>query len=79
MAFTAPGKCWLRCRRDNRKVSHDHQDVAIIMEPRLQQGHAVNLHAMSCEGNSDSNRRALAAHARPDGTAPVCPQSVIVR
>jgi hypothetical protein len=58
MAFATPGESPLWYRQDDRKVSHGHEDVAVIMEPTLQPGHVVNLHAMPCGGNSERNWRA---------------------
>ena len=60
MPFAAPGESPLRCRQDDRKVSHAHQDVAIIKKPTPQPGHAINLRAKQCGGNSEPNGRALA-------------------
>jgi len=50
----------LRCRQDKRNASHGHKDVAVITEPTLQHGHAVNLRAIRCGGNTESNERAPA-------------------
>jgi len=58
MAFTTPGESELRCRRDNREISHTHENVAVIKEPAPQPGHAVNQRAMLCGGNSEANGRA---------------------
>jgi hypothetical protein len=59
MAFTTPGESPLRYRQDNRKVSREHEDVAVIMEGTPQPGHTINLRAMPCARNSEPNRRAL--------------------
>jgi hypothetical protein len=52
MAFATPGESPLRYPQDNRKVSHDHEKVAVTEGPTAQPGHAVNPHAMPCGGNS---------------------------
>jgi hypothetical protein len=64
MAFTTPGESPLRCRQDSRKVSHNHENVAVIKGRTTQPGHAVNLHMMPRGGNSEPNRRALARAKR---------------
>ena len=59
-----------RCNRQPREVAflqlaprsqqiHGHEDVAVIKERAPRPGHAINLHAMPCGGNSEPNRRAL--------------------
>jgi hypothetical protein len=48
MAFTTAGESPLRYRQDDRKLSHRHENVAVIKVPRPQPGHPVNLHAMPC-------------------------------
>ena len=53
MAFTTPAESPLRNRQDNRKVSHGHEDVAVIKEPTPEPGHTVNLLAMPRGGNSE--------------------------
>ena len=55
IAFATPGESPLGYRQDNRKVSHGHENVAVIKEPTPQPGHAVNLHAVRCEGKSERN------------------------
>ena len=47
-----------------RKVSHGHENVAVIKERTPQPGHAVNLRAMPRRGNGELNRRALASGER---------------
>ena len=60
MAFATAGESPLRYRQDNRKVSHGDEDVAVIQELTPRPGHAINLRAMPCGGNTEPNRRALA-------------------
>jgi hypothetical protein len=60
VAFTTPRESPLRYRQDNRKVSHGHENVAVIKERTPQPGHAINLRAMPRGGNSEPSRRALA-------------------
>jgi hypothetical protein len=44
-AFTTPGESPLRYRQDNGKVSHGHENVAVIEERTLQPGRAINPYA----------------------------------
>ena len=55
MAFATPCEHCLRYCQDNRKKSHGHEGVAIMKERTTKPGHAVNLHAMLCGGNSEPN------------------------
>jgi hypothetical protein len=72
MAFTTPGESPLRYRQDNRKVSHGHENVAVIKEPTPQPGPTINLRAMPCGGKIEPNQRALAgAKSRGPQTADV--------
>jgi hypothetical protein len=50
----------LRYRQDNRKVSHGHENVAVIKERTPRPGHTVNLRGMPRGGNSEASRRARA-------------------
>jgi putative ATP-dependent endonuclease of the OLD family len=63
MAFTTPGESPLRCRQNNRKVSHGHEVVAVIKERTPQPGNLINLRAMLCGGNSEPERRRRAQKA----------------
>jgi len=60
MALATLGEGPLRHRQDNRKVSHGHENVAVIKEPTPQSSHAVHLRAMPCGGNAGPSRRARA-------------------
>jgi hypothetical protein len=72
MAFTTPGESPLWYRQDDRRLGHGHENVAVTKEPTLLPGHAVNLHAMPCGGNSEPKRRAPAgAKSRGPYTAEV--------
>jgi len=55
MAFSTPCEQCLRYCQDNRKKNHGHEGVAIKKERTTKPGHAVNLHAMPCGGNSEPN------------------------
>ncbi len=59
MALTTPASP-LRYREDNRKVSHGHENVAVIMQAKPQPGQAINLRAMPCVDNSEPSRRPVA-------------------
>jgi len=65
MAFATPGESPLQYLQDNRKVSHGHEDAAVIKERAPQPGHAVNLHAMPCGGNSEPSLRVLTGGKKP--------------
>jgi len=60
MAFTTPGESSRRHRHESRKVSHGHENVAVIKEPTPQPGHAINLRGTPRGGNSEPSLRALA-------------------
>jgi hypothetical protein len=60
MAFTTPGESSLRYRQDSRRVSYGHENVAVTKEPPPQLGHAINLHAIPCGGNSGPTRQEVA-------------------
>jgi len=62
------------CTRDEYGCLAGHEDVAVIKERTPQPGHAINLRAMPCGGNSEPSRRALAgAKCRGPHTAKVRP------
>jgi hypothetical protein len=60
MAFATSGESPLRCRRDDRRVSRGHENVALIKEQTAQPGHMINLRAMPCGGNSEPTREEVA-------------------
>jgi len=55
MAFVTPGESPLRYHQDNRKVSHGHENVALMKEWTPQPGRTINLRAMPCGGNTEPN------------------------
>lgn len=56
MPFPTPRESSLRNRRESGKVSHGHEDVAVIKERTRQLGQGINLRAIPCGGNSEPKR-----------------------
>jgi hypothetical protein len=63
MAFMTRGESLLRCGRGNCKTSYGHENVAVVKEWTPQRGHAINLRATRCGGNSEPNGPAMAGKA----------------